>query len=134
MYRYVIKREVEGLNYSMTKTPRRVPTVLSAEEVSQIISQMSGKYKLITALLYGAGSRINEALRLRIKNIDFSNKTIFIFRGKGGKDRVTLLPSNVLDAMKQQIAEAVTLHKRDLANGLGLTSLPPSLIRKYGSA
>ncbi|WP_268408670.1 phage integrase N-terminal SAM-like domain-containing protein, partial [Alteromonas sp. a30] len=85
MYKHVIKREIVGLSYSLTKKPKRMPTVLDANEAGIIISLMKRKYKLITALLYGAGLRINEALRLRIKDIDFSNKTIFVFRGKGEK-------------------------------------------------
>lgn len=134
MYRNVIKREIVGLNYAMTKTPRRVPTVLSADEISKILSHMTGKYKLISALLYGAGLRINEALRLRIKDIDFDNQTIFVFRGKGGKDRMTMLPKNTIPAIKNQIECAISLHKTDVNEGYGLTSLPPSLIRKYGNA
>lgn len=134
MYRNVIKREIEGLSYAMTKTPRRIPTVLSAGEVAKILSCMSGKYRLITALLYGSGLRINEALRLRIKDIDFTNQTIFVFRGKGGKDRVTLLPKNLCTAINKQIEQATALHKTDINEGYGLTSLPPSLIRKYGNA
>ena len=134
MYRHVIQREIEGLRYAMTKTPRRMPTVLSAEETAKILSCMSGKYKLITALLYGSGLRINEALRLRIKDIDFNNQTIFVFRGKGGKDRVTMLPRNLCPAIKQQIERSIAIHKADVKEGYGLTSLPPSLIRKYGNA
>ncbi len=95
MYRHVIQKSIEGLSYSMTKKPRRLPTVLAPEEVARIMANLSGKYRLITGLLYGAGLRINEALRLRIKVVDFTNKTIFIFRGKGSKDRYTLLPNTV---------------------------------------
>lgn len=89
---------------------------------------------LNTNLLYGAGLRINEALRLRIKDTDFSNQTIFVFRGKGGKDRVTMLPKNISTVLKNQIECAIAVHKTDMSEGYGLTSLPPSLIRKYGNA
>lgn len=134
MYKHVIKREIVGLSYSLTKKPRRMPTVLDSQEVATIIALMKGKYKLVTALLYGSGLRINEALRLRIKDINFANKTIFVFRGKGGKDRYTLLPEKLIEPIKQQIEVSKHVHKRDLEGGFGLTSLPPSLIRKYGNA
>ncbi|MCC2616068.1 integron integrase [Aestuariibacter halophilus] len=134
MYKHVVKREITGLKYSFTKKPRRMPTVLDVQEVSTIIGFMKGKYRLIAALLYGSGLRINEALRLRIKDIDFTNKTVFVFRGKGGKDRYTLLPQKLVEPIKQQIEVSKKVHKRDLEDGFGLTSLPPSLIRKYGNA
>ncbi|GAA0853811.1 integron integrase [Aliiglaciecola litoralis] len=134
MYRHVIKRDIVGLSYSFTKKPRRMPTVLDADEVSTVVSKMSGKYKLITALLYGAGLRIHEALGLRIKDVDFSNQTIFVFRGKGGKDRYTLLPKKLIEPIRNQISLSKEMHLRDLSAGYGLTSLPASLIRKYGNA
>ena len=134
MYKYVIRREIVGLNYSLTKKPKRMPTVLDEQEVAIIMGLLRGKYKLITALLYGAGLRIHEALRLRVKDIDFTNKTVFVFRGKGGKDRYTLLPHSLVEPIKQQIEKSKQIHKRDLQDGFGLTSLPPSLIRKYGNA
>lgn len=134
MYRHVIKRDIEGLNYAFTKAPRRMPTVLDANEARLVINHMNGKYKLITALLYGSGLRINEALRLRIKDIDFKHGSIFVFRGKGGKDRYTILPQSLRTPLQQQIEHSKVTHERDLAEGYGLTSLPPSLIRKYGNA
>lgn len=96
MYRHVIGREIVGLSYSLTKTPRRMPTVLNADEARIIIGLMKGKYKLITALLYGSGLRINEALQLRIKDVDFNQRSIFVFRGKGGKDQYTILPRSLI--------------------------------------
>lgn len=134
MYRHVIGREIEGLSYSLTKAPKRMPTVLSAEEAKAIISHMSGKYRLITALLYGSGLRINEALRLRIKDIDFNHGSIFVFRGKGGKDRYSILPRSLIEPLRQQIEASKQVHQRDVSEGFGLTSLPASLIRKYGNA
>lgn len=134
MYRYVIKREIVGLNYSFTKRDTVMPTVLSAQECKTIIDQLPGVHKLIASILYGCGLRINEALQLRIKDIDFYNKTIFIFRGKGRKDRYTLLPNTIIEALQAQILEVKSLHQKDLDEGFGLTSLPPALMRKYGNA
>lgn len=94
-----------------------------------IISNLSGKYRIIASLLFGAGLRINEALKLRIKDIDFHNKSIFIFRGKGNKDRCTLLPENLIVFLQAQIEKAKQLHQQDIRDGFGLTSMPISLIK-----
>ncbi|MBV7316216.1 integron integrase [Shewanella sp. NIFS-20-20] len=134
MYKHIIKREINGLAYSFTKKPQRMPTVLSQAEVQQILANLSGKYWLITALLYGCGLRINEALKLRIKDINFDNHTLFVFRGKGGKDRYSILPHSLDSILTKQIEQAKQIHQLDQCEGFGLTSLPASLIRKYGSA
>ncbi len=131
LYRHVVEREIKDLKYTFSKKPVRLPTVLDQREVALILSQLSGKYRLVTSLLYGSGLRINEALALRIKDIDFTNNSIFIFRGKGGKDRYTLLPSSVALDLKQQIEKSRSMHANDIAEGYGLTSVPPSLHRKY---
>ncbi len=93
LYRHVIQREIVDLKYNFSKKPKRLPVVLSSSEVGGIIQNLSGKYWLLTALLYGSGLRINEALSLRIKDIDLHSRSIFVFRGKGAKDRYTLLPT-----------------------------------------
>ncbi len=134
MYRYVIKRDISDLSFSFTKRQKVMPVVISADEAQQVISRMQGKYKTIAALLYGSGLRINEALRLRIKDIDFNNKTIFVFRGKGQKDRYTLLPESLIDELAQQIQISLQVHKLDLSAGYGLSSMPISLIKKYKTA
>ncbi len=131
VYRHVIHRDITGLQYSFAKTPKRLPTVLSPQEVSSILKNTTGKHWLITALLYGCGFRIHEALALRIKDIDLHHKSIFIFRGKGGKDRYTLLPSALIPHIEQQVQVVNNLHKIDIAEGYGMTSVPPALHRKY---
>ena len=133
MYKHIIRREIKGLSFSYAKTSRNIPCVLSPLEVAAIISQLKKPYKLIVSILYGAGLRLNEALRLRTKDIDFDNHTIFVFRGKGNKDRVTLLPQEIERDLIQQISKAKELHNSDLSRGYGLASVPPSLIRKYKS-
>ncbi|WP_448547978.1 integron integrase [Thalassotalea fusca] len=134
LYRYIVKRDISGLKYSFTKREKSVPTVLTHEEATKIISQLDGKYWLIASLLYGCGLRINEALHLRVKDINLADCTLFIFRGKGKKDRYTLLPKSLINPLKAQIEVAKNTHKKDLLEGFGLTSLPASLIRKYGAA
>ncbi len=134
MYRYVLKVEITGLAYTFTKKPKRMPTVLSHSEAQLILSHLRGKYWLIAALLYGCGLRVNEALRLRLKDLNFDNHTIFIFRGKGNKDRYSLLAESLYSPLREQIEKAKEIHEQDLEQGYGLTSLPASLIRKYGNA
>jgi integron integrase len=134
MYKHVLNTELVDLKYGFSRRPKNLPTVLNASEVRLILNQLKGKYWLITAILYGCGLRINEALHLRIKDIDFVNKTIFVFRGKGGKDRYTLLPDSLVAPLKKQIQRAISYHEKDLNEGFGLASLPTSLLRKYGNA
>jgi integron integrase len=134
MYKHVLGTELVDLKYGYAKAPKNLPTVLAAGEVQKILAELKGKYWLVTAILYGCGLRINEALRLRIKDFDFDDKSVFVFRGKGGKDRYTLLPETLIMPIKQQIQCSLSRHNRDLKEGQGMASLPPSLIRKYGTA
>ncbi|ARU57250.1 integron integrase [Oleiphilus messinensis] len=134
LYKYVICRDITDLRYSFTKKPIRLPTVLNPPEVADILANMDGKYRLITKILYGSGLRINEALSLRVKDIDFTNQSIFVFRGKGRKDRYTLLPELIVPDLKLQIERCKKIHQEDLIEGFGFSSLPASLHRKYKTA
>ena len=133
MYKHVLDKELKNMKFGYAKKPRNLPTVLNAQEVQKILKCMSGKYWLITGILYGCGLRVHEALRLRVKDIDFINKSIYIFRGKGGKDRYTLLPQSLVEPIKSQISMAKKCHDKDICEGFGTASLPSSLIRKYGN-
>ena len=134
LYRYVIKKDIKGLNYAFSKRDVTLPTVLSAAEARLVIDNLNGVHKLIASLLYGSGLRINEALKLRVKDIDFCNNTLFVFRGKGRKDRYTLLPKSCTADLEAQVAVVKSMHLKDLTAGYGFTSLPPALVRKYGNA
>lgn len=134
LYRYIVKKDISDLNYSFTKRDKYMPTVLTHNEVKTILDQMTGIHKLIATILYGCGLRINEALSLRVKDMNLANATVFVFRGKGRKDRYTLPPKSIIPMIESQIAKVRQLHDRDLSAGFGLTSLPPTLIRKYGNA
>ncbi len=134
LYRYIIQRDISDLRYSFTKREKSMPTVLTHDEAKAIIDQLTGKYWLIASLLYGGGLRINEALKLRIKDINLNDNTLFIFRGKGKKDRYTLLPKSLATTIGLQISHVKKIHVQDLSEGFGLTSLPPALLRKYGNA
>lgn len=103
LYRYIIQRDIEGLRYAFTKREKSMPTVLTHEEAKAVIGQLTGKYWLIASLLSGCGLRINQALQLRIKDINLSDNTLFIFRGKGKKDRYTLLPKSLESPITDQI-------------------------------
>jgi len=120
LYRHIIKIEIKDLD-KFAKQPKRLPTVLSATEIASILHHMSGKYHLITALLYGCGFRLSEALSLRIKDIDLSNHSIFIFRGKGAKDRYTLLPHSLIPALKKYM---ITIC-------MNVTAVPPAPHKQY---
>ena len=132
MYKHIFTRELTLLDDTVrAKAPKRVPVVLSNDEAMTIIHLLKKPYQLMFSILYGCGLRKNELLRLRIKDIDFESNSIFIFRGKGGKDRVTMLPLSLIPALKAQVESAVKIHEKDLAEGEGKTSLPSGLARKY---
>lgn len=134
LYRYIIKKDIQGLNYSFTKREQSIPTVLSHEEATSILTKMEGVHRLIASILYGSGLRINEALSLRVKDINFADGTLFVFRGKGKKDRYSILPKSLTQAISNQIDKVKSIHNKDLNEGYGFTSLPPALMRKYGNA
>lgn len=132
--RYVLKMDTAGLNFPYAKAPKRIPQVLSIGEAKCVIGHLAGNHYLIAALLFGSGLRLKEVLRLRIKDIDLSSKTVFVHQGKGNKDRVCLLPSELVLPLKGQIESVKSVHNGDLRAGYGLASLPISLIRKYRSS
>lgn len=132
MYRHIFERELTLLDDTVrAKAPKRVPIVLSDAEAMKIIKLMPESYQLMFSILYGCGLRKAELLRLRIKDIDFENKSIFIFRGKGKKDRITMLPNTLVPALKEQINKVANIHQLDINEGEGNTSLPSGLARKY---
>jgi integron integrase len=117
-----------------TKKPRRLPVVLTADEVKLVLQGVSGPPWLMMSLLYGSGLRLLECLRLRIKDIDFAYQQITVRDGKGSKDRVTMLPRFVKAALQQHLDGVKRLHTRDLAEGFGNVYLSDALERKYPSA
>ncbi|MGH9946215.1 MAG: integron integrase [Pyrinomonadaceae bacterium] len=116
------------------KRPARLPTVFTPSEAKAVISSMDGTTQLIASLLYGCGLRLTEALRLRVKDVDFEAKQIMVRDGKGANDRVTILPESVAERLKTQITRIRHLHDEDLANGFGSAHLPFALERKYPNA
>jgi len=116
------------------KRPQRLPVVLTKDEVKSVLDRMDGVPRLTGLLLYGAGLRLMECCRLRIKDIDFARNEIVVRSGKGNKDRYTMLPSTVRDSLAQHLRRVKLQHEADLKAGLGRVFLPNALGRKYPNA
>jgi integron integrase len=116
------------------KDKRRLPVVLTPSEVRALLHELNGPAGLVASTLYGTGMRLLEGLRLRVKDVCFARREILVRNGKGGKDRVTVLPENLLLPMQRQIAQAKATHDKDLADGFGAVWLPDALAVKYPSA
>jgi len=135
LYREVLQQELPWMeNIRRAKRPERLPVVLSREEVAALLDEMNGVTWLMASLLYGAGLRLMECVRLRVQDVDFVRREITVRQGKGGKDRRTMLPAIIVDALQGQLAEARRVHERDLAAGFGAVWLPNALARKYPNA
>jgi integron integrase len=135
LYREVLGIDLPWLDgVTRTKRPARVPTVLSRDEVTQLLARMDGRPWLLASLLYGSGLRLMEALRLRVKDVDFSRREITVRDGKGGKDRHTMLPRTLADPLRREVERARHLHEADLRAGFGVVWLPHALARKYPAA
>ncbi|MBD8871269.1 integron integrase [Rhodanobacter sp. DHB23] len=135
LYREVLGVELPWLDgVTRAKRPARVPTVLSREEVTRLLAYMDGRPRLLACLLYGAGLRLMEALRLRVKDVDFDRGEITVRDGKGGKDRRTMLPRSLIEPLRLELERSRQLHQADLHEGFGATWLPFALARKYPSA
>ena len=135
LYKHVLGRELpwfEGL--VRAKRPVRLPVVLSEAEVRRLLAQLDGFKWLMVSLLYGAGLRLQECLMLRVKDMDFAYRQIVVRDGKGGKDRVTMLPENLVQPLQVHLGRVRRLHQRDLQAGCGEVWLPHALARKYPRA
>ncbi|MGH8117387.1 MAG: integron integrase [Rhodanobacteraceae bacterium] len=135
LYREVLQQELPWLeDIRRAKKPQRLPVILSRGEAASLLAEMSGVTWLMASLLYGSGLRLMECLRLRVQDVDFMRREITVRRGKGGKDRRTMLPAMAMDALQGQLAEARRVHERDLDAGFGEVWLPDALARKYPGA
>ena len=135
LYKEVLALELPWLDkVEAAKTSKRLPVVLTRDEVTAVLSRLEGSHNLIARLLYGTGLRIMEGLRLRVKDVDFERAEILVRDGKGAKDRVTMLPSSVAPALREHLERVRELHRQDLAGGYGEVYLPYALDRKYPAA
>jgi integron integrase len=133
-FRETLKIELEKIDAVRAKRGRRLPTVLSVEEVRKLLAQTQGPRGLMLRLTYGGGLRVSETIRLRVQDLDFENQLLFVRSGKGDKDRTTLIPESLVPELKQQIRRVKSLHERDLKQGFGEVWLPGALDRKYPKA
>ena len=135
LYRVLLGQPVGDLSGVIrANSRRRLPTVLSRSEVQAVLQCLAGDRQLIARLLYGTGMRLSECLDLRVQDIDFSQHLIVIRRGKGGKDRRTMLPSSLEDELRRHLDRVRGIHRKDLTDGWGRVALPESLDAKYPQA
>lgn len=135
LYRHVLDREVGDLGeVTRARHSRRLPVVLTREEARAILDRLAGDEWLIVPLLYGSGLRLMECLHLRVKDLESSRGEVTVRDGKGGRDRMTMLPDSIKAPLLDHLREAKRVHEADLAAGWGHVLLPDALDRKYPNA
>ena len=136
LYKEVLKADLNylGGTFTAAKSSARVPVVLTRAEVNRVLSNLQGVSWIMANLLYGAGLRLKECLRLRVKDVDFGYRQITVRNGKGAKDRFTILPEKLIEPLGVHLKKTKNLHEQDLRAGLGRVWMPPALARKYPNA
>lgn len=135
LYREVLGLDIGPIQHvPRARMPDKLPVVLSREEVGQLLKQVDGTMWLIVAILYGTGVRLEECLALRVRGLDFDRNQVVVRRGKGQKDRVTMLPAGVKEPLAAHLVAVKRQHERDLLRGEGRVVLPFALDRKYPAA
>jgi len=135
LYRHVLDRELEGLDAAVrARAGRALPVVLTRDEVRSVLAHLHGTRRLQATLLYGAGLRLMECLRLRVKDLDFARSQLTIRQGKGRRDRMTTLPRRLRGPLERHLVQVRRLHERDLEQGYGEVLLPDALGRKHPTA
>jgi integron integrase len=135
LYHNVLNIPLHNLtNVVRAKRSQRLPVVFTKKEIEIIFSHLTGEIKLIGMLLYGAGLRLMEAIRLRVNDIEFDNNYIIVRHGKGDKDRITVLPETIKSSLQKHLKKVELLHQQDLDDGFGEVFLPDALARKYPNA
>jgi integron integrase len=135
LYKRVLCIDLPWLGHvTRARRPKRLPVVLTREEVRRVLDNLRGPYRTIAMLLYGSGLRLLEALRLRIKDVDLSTRTLVVRDGKGFKDRVTVIPSSLITPLGIRIARLRQIHDAAVKAGFGGVDLPHALNRKYPRA
>ncbi len=135
LYRHVLGRTIGDLgDVIRARKPTRLPVVMTREEVKAVLGHMDGDKWLMASLMYGAGLRLMECLRLRVQDVDFDRHEITVRDGKGAKDRRTMLPALLKSPLRDHLRRVKAIHERDLANGWGRVLMPDALDRKYPNA
>jgi len=135
-YKYVLDKTFDDIgDFVSSKKPKRLPVVLSAEEIEKLLRQINDPvFNLMASLLYGCGMRLMECVRLRLFDIDFDYQQIWIRNAKGNKDRVAPLPQRLVEPIKKQLEYVKQTHDSDIVEGLGEVYIPPALGKKYPNA
>ena len=134
MYKNVLNKDIGELSLVWAQRPKRIPVVLSRQEVKAILSHLQGDYWLMAMMMYGSGLRLMECLRLRIKDVDLHYKQILVRDAKGHKDRFVPLSEKTIDSLNKHIVKIKALHEKDLKNGYGRVYLPSAIELKYKNA
>ena len=135
LYRHVLDQPIEGqIEPTRAKRYPRPPVVMTKNEVKRVLAHMQGIHLLMAKLLYGAGLRLMECVRLRVQDLDLERSLIYLRAAKGNKDRTTLFPNSIQPEMRRQLEKVKLLHDEDLAQGYGGVYLPEALARKYPHA
>lgn len=136
LYRHVLNIDLDPLTIKATraKHQRRIPTVLTRSEAQKILDLIPGCHHLMAKLLYGSGLRLMECVRLRVKDLDLTRHQIVVRSGKGDKDRMTVLPQEIIPALRRHLTRVKKMHQSDLSEGCGYVYLPNALERKYPNA
>lgn len=135
LYKNVLKvdlGEFQGIQWA--KKPKKLPVVFTQNEVQKVIGQLRGIHWLMAMILYGSGLRLNECIRLRVKDIDFEYKQILVNNGKGDKDRVTMLPEAIIEPLERHLDFVQALFKKDIKEGFDSVQMPYALAKKYPNA
>ncbi|HBJ37621.1 MAG TPA: integron integrase [Planctomycetaceae bacterium] len=133
-FKLVLERELGNIEAVRANKGKQIPTVMSDDEVSRVLDGLKGVHLVIAKLLYGCGMRISEAIRLRVKDLDFDNRRIEIHQSKGGKSRIVPMPEQLIEALERYLQSRRALHEHDLAEGTASVWLPHALAKKYPSA
>lgn len=133
MYRHILNQELGDMGFGLATKQRTLPTVLSPNQVKQVLDHLSARNKLVVQLLYGSGLRVSETLRLRVQDINLDQGSLLVKNSKGNKDRVTILSKSLHPPMIEAIEKAIERQKLDNSNDIGC-SLPGALGKKYPSA
>jgi len=135
LYRHVLGREVGDLGEVIrARKPKRLPVVMTRDEVKAVLANLTGDKWLMASLMYGAGLRLMECLRLRVQDVDFFRNEILVRDGKGARDRITMLPESLKAPLREHLKKVKAIHERDLTDGWGRVPLPDALGRKYPNA
>jgi integron integrase len=135
LYRHVLNRKIGDLGEVIrARKPKRLPVVMTREEVKLVLSHLKGDRWLMANIMYGAGLRVRECLRLRIQDVDLAASQILVRDGKGFKDRITMLPNVIKRPLLEHLEVVKKIHERDSAEGYGRVQMPYALARKYPNA